>query len=199
MKPKASTPPMTPKKIRMKGSALPWEISQGLTKLSMLLTAEAPEQHEHRPAGRIVLVDPDGRGSPDQRRAHRHDRHEEGQQPEQHRARHARDQEADARHHALHQRGAEDPVHHAANGVDRPSASGARRAAPAMRTAPARTRLPSTTPSRNRKNAIRMLSASSTTPFPSTSPLVSSQVVAGSMKRCTSCNRRWLSPASVVQ
>ena len=38
MKPNASTPPITPKKIRMNGSVLPCEISHGFRKLSMLET-----------------------------------------------------------------------------------------------------------------------------------------------------------------
>ena len=38
MNPKVNAPPSTPKKIKMNGMLLPWLMSHGLTKLSMLLT-----------------------------------------------------------------------------------------------------------------------------------------------------------------
>ncbi len=74
---------------------------------------QAVEHHEDGPAGLPLAVQPGGRTAPDQWRADRDHRQEEGGETEQHGRRHAGDQEADHRHRALRRCRANDTEHDA--------------------------------------------------------------------------------------
>ena len=161
----------------MNGRSLPRLMISGLMTLSTRRHDErAPGEQEDSPAGLAVNDEPEAGGNPDQRRTDRHRRQEERDEPQQRRRLDAGEPEADRHQHALRERGAEDAEDDAAHGRcgdDRRARARARRRCGSTA---ARTRSTIASPSRKKKNAMKIDSASCSIPPSTVAPLATSDL-----------------------